>query len=275
MELHTISPEAGYTQEDVIELGKIMSGWRPKWSKSKDQGADIKFDLERHEPGKYVLGKEYKKGGKSLKIAIKDLVNHPSCRKFIAKLCRYLITDKPTTEMIRPIIKAWEISDGFLPEVHKAAIQVAFDYNDKYKKFQNPENWWLQMIYMSGATDVHPTPEKIMDKYVLGQDMYYKVKFSDWLLEDLGHNPYLSKQPNGYSDLSTDWMSTELIIRRLKYAGKGFQLLKSADQVDDTLHERIVRNNFDNPDKILILSKNKSNKNKHIILFNHPEEAKA
>ncbi len=33
MELHTISPEAGYTQKDVQELAKIMTGWRPKWSK--------------------------------------------------------------------------------------------------------------------------------------------------------------------------------------------------------------------------------------------------
>ena len=39
---------------------------------------------DRHEPGKKnVLGKTYKGGGKSLKIVIKDLVNHPSCREFI------------------------------------------------------------------------------------------------------------------------------------------------------------------------------------------------
>ena len=38
-------------------------------------------------------------------------------------------------------------------------------------------------------------------------------------MEDIGH-PYLSKQPNGYSDLAEDWMSPELIIRRLIYADK-------------------------------------------------------
>jgi hypothetical protein len=44
---------------------------------------------------KQFLGKTYKRGSKSLKIVIKDLVNHPSCREFIAtKLCRYLITDQ-------------------------------------------------------------------------------------------------------------------------------------------------------------------------------------
>ena len=162
MELHTISPKGGYTQEDVQELAKIMTGWRPKWTKRSDQGTDVRFMSDRHEPGKKtVLGKTYKKGRKSLKIVIKDLVNHPSCREFIAtKLCRYLITDHPTKQMIAPIIKAWEKSDGHLPEVHKAAIKVAFEYNDKYKKFQNPENWWLQTINMSGASYAYPVPEK-------------------------------------------------------------------------------------------------------------------
>ena len=122
MELHTISPEAGYTQEDVIELAKIMTGWRPDWSKRKDHGNDVGFESDKHEPGKKrVLGKEYKSGRKGIKLAIKDLVNHPSCRNFIAtKLCRYLITDEPTPQMIAPVVKAWEQSDGFLPEVLKS-----------------------------------------------------------------------------------------------------------------------------------------------------------
>ena len=61
--------------------------------------------------------------------------------------------------MIAPVIKAWEQSDGYLPEVHKAAIKVAFEYNDKYRKFQNPENWWLTTINMSGSTDKYPVSE--------------------------------------------------------------------------------------------------------------------
>jgi uncharacterized protein (DUF1800 family) len=52
MELHTISPEGGYTQEDVQELAKIMTGWRPKWTKKSDQGTDVRFMSDRHEPGK-------------------------------------------------------------------------------------------------------------------------------------------------------------------------------------------------------------------------------
>ncbi len=278
MELHTISPEGGYTQEDVMELAKIMTGWRPKWTKKSDQGTDVRFMSDRHEPGKkIVLGKTYKNGRKSLKIVIKDLVNHPSCREFIAtKLCRYLITDKPTKQMIAPIIKAWEQSDGLLPEVHKAALKVAFEYNDKYKKFQNPENWWLQTVNMSGASYSYPTPEKMMDKFQLGVLVSQTLREPDWLLENIGCHPFRSKQPNGYSDISTDWLSTELIIRRLMYAKEAFHKYKIKDQLDDTIHEKIIRTNFDNPDKILkIVSKAKSNEEKHMILFNLPEVLRA
>jgi uncharacterized protein (DUF1800 family) len=278
MELHTISPNGGYTQEDVQELAKIMTGWRPKWSKKLDQGSDVRFMSDRHEPGKKtVLGKTYKRGSKSLKIVITDLANHPSCREFIAtKLCRYLITDQPTKQMIAPIIKAWEKSDGHLPEVHKAAIKVAFEYNNKHQKFQNPENWWLQTINMSGASYAYPIPEKKMDKYILGNLVSEELRQPDWRLENIGYHPYKAKQPNGYSDISTDWLSTELIIRRLMYAKEAFHMYKTMDQLDLKIHEKIIQTNFDNPDKILkTVSKAKSNEEKHMILFNLPEVLRA
>ena len=83
-------------------------------------------------------------------------------------------------------------------------------------------------------------------------------------------------RPNGYSDLEKDWLSTELVIRRLMYAKKAFHQYEVKDQIDDTIHERIIRTNFDNPDKILkIVSKAKTNEEKHMILFNLPEVLKA
>ena len=275
MELHTISPKGGYSQEDVQELAKIMTGWRPKWTKKSDHGTDIKFMSDRHEPGKKtVLGKEYKRGRKSLKIVIKDLVNHPSCREFIAtKLCRYLITDNPTKDMITPIIKAWERSDGHLPEVHKAAIKVAFEFNDKHNKFQTPENWWLQMGRMTDAK--WPPSDDKFDTYQLGYgpDPYQAKPHK--FMKDMGHHPYLSQQPNGFSDLAEDWMSPELIIRRFLYARQGYINLKP-DNKNDEFFEKVVTNNFDNPDKILkIVAKAKSNEEKHMILFNLPEVLRA
>ena len=275
LELHTVSPDCGYTQEDIIQMAYIMSGWRPKWGKKRLETGDVHFNPDAHEPGtKMVLGKKYKSGRKSLSAVITDLVNHPSCRKFIAmKLCRYLITDNPTKEMMEPIIKAWEKSDGFLPEVHKAAIEVAFNYSDRHNKFQNPENWLLQMSKMSDV-DLIPTP-KLMDLYNLGQKPTNGQRSSEHLLRELGHHPYLAKQPNGWSDISDDWMSPELLIRRLVYAKEAYYRKSGKSQTPE-FYEEMVQKNYDNPNEILqILSQHKELVHKHVILFNLPETLKS
>ena len=277
LELHTVSPNSGYTQDNITELALIMTGWAPddKYWKTKLETADVKFQRKYHEPGKKIFwGKEFPKGSKGLRAAVNFLVNHPSCREFIAyKLCRYLITDYPTKEMTDPIIKAWQKSDGFLPEVHKAAIEVAFKFNDKYSKFQNPENWWLQMSRMTDAK--WPPKDERFDTYRLGGGPDpYQAKPS-WFMEDIGHHPYLSKQPNGYSDLAEDWMSPELIIRRLIYARQGYINLKS-DNKNNEFFEKVVDKNFDNPDKIMkLLNQNEKPIDRHILLFNLPEVFRA
>ena len=271
LELHTVSPKAGYTQEDVIQLAYIMTGWQRKWSKTRLETGNIWFNPEYHEPGnKKVLGKEYKRGKKTLAVVIKDLVNHPNCRDFVAeRLCRYLVTDEPTKEMKQPIIDAFERSDGFLPEIHKAAIKVAFDYNDKFKKFQTPENWFIQVAKL-GDLEWPPSPET-MDSYELGITPTRKQRSPERLLRNIGQHPYRAKQPNGWSDHSDDWISPELLIRRLVYAKLSHSFSKMQNNNED-YYQNIVEKNFDNPDKIMKYLNQKSRiVEKQTLLFNHPE----
>ena len=107
LELHTISPKAGYTQEDVINTAYIMTGWGFTGWKKGHKG-DLKktgYEHYNHEPGTHkVLGKEYKtlgfskktKGKKQLRELVDDLCSSESCRNFIAwKLCRHFICDDP------------------------------------------------------------------------------------------------------------------------------------------------------------------------------------
>jgi uncharacterized protein (DUF1800 family) len=275
LELHTVSPAAGYTQEDITQLAYIMTGWMSGYSKSTSDTLPVEFNKDRHQPGKKtVFGKTYKGGKKGLANVIKDLVNHPDCRDFIAtKLCRYLITDNPTEEMKKPIIKAFKDSDGFLPEIHKAAIRVAFEYNDQYKKFQNPENWFIQMAKLADFS--WPSSPTIMDLYELGRKPQSAHTRPQHKLSELGHNPYGSKQPNGFSDLEVDWISPELLIRRLVSAKDSFELTKSKNN-NFKFYKNIVHKNFDNPEKIFqYLDKAKRAYEIQILLFNHPEFLRA
>ena len=275
LELHTVSPASGYTQEDITQLAYVMTGWRLGWSKSAKDTMPVEFDKDYHQPGKKtVFGKTYKSGKKGLANVIKDLVNHPNCRDFIAtKLCRYLITDNPTEEMKRPIIKAFKDSDGFLPEIHKAAIRVAFEYNDQYQKFQNPENWFLQMAKLADFS--WPPSPTIMDLYEVGKKPQLVHKRPLHTLEGLGHFPYGSKQPNGFSDFEVDWTSPELLIRRLVYAKDFFEFTKSKNN-NFKFYKNIVKKNFDNPERIIkYLEKANKHYEAQILLFNHPEFLRA
>ncbi len=277
LELHTVSPKAGYTQEDVIQLAYIMTGWQQRWSKKNLETGNVWFNSEYHQRGKKnVLGKEYKKGKKGLANVIKDLVNHPNCREFVAdRLCRYLITDEPTKEMKQPIIDAFKKSDGYLPEIHKAAIKVTFEFNNKYKKFQTPENWFIQVAKIGDLQ--WPPSKEIMDAFELGFKPTRKQRLPEKILRRLGHHPYRAKQPNGWSDHSEDWISPELLIRRLFFADRSYSFIKQENDNKEFI-EKIVKNNFDKPDLISdYMFKNmvhrKSERN--VLLFNHPEFLKA
>ena len=271
LELHTVSPKAGYTQEDIIQLAYIMTGWQQKWNKSQLETGNVWFNPEYHQPGKKkVLGKEYKSGKKSLGNVIKDLVNHPNCRNFVAeRLCRYLITDEPTKEMKQPIIDTFKRSDGNLTEIHKAAIKVAFDYNDKFKKFQTPENWFIQVAKIGNLQ--WPLSPDVMGAYELGFKPTRKQRSPERLLRNMGHHPYRAKQPNGWSDHSDDWISPELLIRRLVYA-KLSASFSSMENNHGEYFKNIVEKNFDNPSKIMkYLNQKNRFVEKQTLLYNHPE----
>ena len=52
LELHTVSPNSGYKQEDIVQMAYIMTGWRPKWGKTRLETGDVHFDSQYHQPGK-------------------------------------------------------------------------------------------------------------------------------------------------------------------------------------------------------------------------------
>ena len=248
MELHTISPAGGYTQEDVIALSYVMAGWETRHTKKRQECNPVRFNQRNHQPGTHtVLGKAYKQRGldssNKLMDAIEDLCAHPQCRQFIAtKLCRHFICDDPTEAMTAPIVAAWEQTDGHLPAVHKALLQVAWGHTGVEKKFHNPEVWLLQMIKMGGIS-WPPTPKTMT--YSFKNKPRHNQTQPEKTMREIGLSPYRPQQPNGYSDMSSDWLSPELLIRRLAFASEsGGRLPKDID------FDALIDRNFDNADEV-------------------------
>ena len=95
-----------------------------------------------------------------------------------------------------------------------------------------------------------PPVEDKFDNYITGYGLDPWQAKPHKFMKDMGHHPYLSQQPNGYSDKAEDWMSPELIIRRLLYARQGYINLKP-DNKNDEFFKIVVEKNFDNSDKIM------------------------
>ena len=270
LELHTVSPRAGYNQNDVIDMSKVMSGWMHKKHKStkKEENVPIKFVDSYHDSGPFnVLGKKYVESfGTSaskgmLRKVIKDLVRHPDCIKFISnKLCNHFITENPTAEIVDPVIIAWKKSDGDLKTIHEAVINQAFKFSH-LKKFQQPETWLLQFIKMSGIEyfpsnydyDFKSKPARILGKP------------SRWL-RNLGHRPFRPLQPNGWSDFEEDWMSPEFLFRRIGMI-KVQHDKKRLNHLNNNYIDIIVSKNFDNKNEVLNYINSAKSSERSLALF--------
>ena len=250
LELHTVSPEAGYTQDDVINLAYIMTGWGHKWNNKVLETGDVWFDQDKHQKGeKIVLGKKYKNEGKrELSKVIHDISRHPQCIKFVStKLCRHFITDNPTKDMVDPVIKAWTNSNGNLIKIHKAVIQQAYKNNNFTYKFQLPEVWIMQL---SRIFDLNlPISSKKMN-YEFKFEPSNRQEQLTWYLNEVGHSPYRPKQPNGWSDYEVDWISPELLLRRLWFASNEIPNHVKIENYSHSFMSLCLERNFDNHERM-------------------------
>ena len=95
MELHTLGVNGGYTQKDVTEVARVLTGWTLKQPR---QGGGFIFEERMHEPGdKRVLGHRIKSSGeKEGREVLHILAHHPSTAKFIStKLAMRFVSDDP------------------------------------------------------------------------------------------------------------------------------------------------------------------------------------
>ena len=118
MELHTISPAAGYTEVDIREAAKIPSGWgiifnKPIKGKGNWNGTTDYENIyvpSHAEPGnKTVLGERFSSGKGALRKLVNFLSERPETRTFICrKLCLHFVSDTPSADDLRHVEQAWQ-----------------------------------------------------------------------------------------------------------------------------------------------------------------------
>jgi len=201
MELHTLGVNGGYTQADVTQVARVLTGWtvdRPQ------RGGGFKFDENRHEPGdKRVLGKEIKENGEQEGIELLHmLATRPATAKFISrKLAVRFVGDNPPQSLVDRMTRSYLTSDGDISVVlktlfHSPELWAAGTYRAKVK---TPIEFVVSAARASNATTDNLQPLANA-------------------LHDMGMTLYGSVPPTGYNWQSSTWVSTGALVNRMNFA---------------------------------------------------------
>jgi uncharacterized protein (DUF1800 family) len=199
LELHTLGVNGGYTQHDVLELAKILTGWTISGLTGGSIG--FAFDPLRHEPGtRTVLGKKYGDGGvEQGERAIRDFCRDPSTATFVAtKLVTHLVGDQPSPAAIERIATVFRRSDGDLREVSNALIDLPDAWSPDTRKFRTPQDWLVAVLRAFGATD--PDMRLINALRQLRQPLW---------------SP---QAPKGFGDTTQEWADPDSLLNRAELA---------------------------------------------------------
>ena len=108
LELHTLGVRSGYTQTDVTNFAKVLTGWTWMPPAEPEHGGEFVFVKRLHEPGEQtVLGKLYPDTGvEQGRAVLADLARHPATAQHIAqKLARHFVADEPPPALVAKLAK--------------------------------------------------------------------------------------------------------------------------------------------------------------------------
>ena len=201
LELHALGVDGGYTQQDVEELAKILTGWTVTGLQDGGPTLGFAFQDALHEPGpRAVLGVRYTDAGAAQgERVIRDLCRHPSTSRFIAtKLVAHFIADAPPAAAVARVAKIFRSSDGDLRAVAAALIDVQEAWSDETRKFRTPQDWLVAALRAFGAREV-------------GQ-MTVPV------LRQLRHPLWAPQSPKGFGDSVQEWADPDSLLNRAELA---------------------------------------------------------
>src|SRR5208282_5439761 len=138
MELHTLGVNGGYTQADVTQVARVLTGWTVD---KPQRGGGFKFDENRHEPGtKKVLGKKIKEHGEQEgRELLHMLASRPATARFLSrKLAIRFVGDEPPQTLVDRMAKSYMASGGDIAAVlktlfHSPEFWARDDYRAKVK----------------------------------------------------------------------------------------------------------------------------------------------
>jgi uncharacterized protein (DUF1800 family) len=203
MELHTLGVDGGYTQQDVINVARILTGWGIQ--RGGGEGVAFEFKAWAHDTGeKVVLGQKFPAGrGMDEGFALlKLLANHPSTMRHVsAQLCQRLVSDDPPDGCIDAGVHAWQRTHGDMREVVGAIIRSPEFWALEYRgaKTKTP----LEFV-VSAMRAINASPDTLP---ALAQ-----------AVARLGQPLFLDQPPTGYPETQESWVNAGALLARFNIA---------------------------------------------------------
>ena len=215
LELHTLGVGGGYSQRDVQELARVLTGLgvnmtenRPKLKPAQEaqyrRDGLMEFNPARHDFGeKHLLGITVKGDGYGELDQVLDLLaRHPSTARFVSrKLAQQFVADEPPPALVERMAERWLQSDGRIAEVLRVMVNSPEFEASLGRKFKDPTQYVVSAVRLAYA-----------DKVVLNTG-----PMIGWLYR-LGQAPYNRQTPDGYPLDESAWAGPGQMTTRFEIA---------------------------------------------------------
>lgn len=201
LELHTLGVDGGYSQEDVIEAARILTGWTIR---DPNHIGTFYFNPGMHDAGeKQFLGYEFPAGhGEDEGERLLDIIaRQPATAHFIAfELCRRFVSDSPSTDLVQRAAATFTRTDGDISEVMRTIIESP--------EFFSPATFRAKVkspfeVVVSTLRALDATPD------TLQRDVQAVARLGEPLWGHLA--------PDGYPETGDAWLNTGSILNRINF----------------------------------------------------------
>ncbi|HLQ59607.1 MAG TPA: DUF1800 domain-containing protein [Gemmatimonadales bacterium] len=221
LELHTLGVDGGYTQQDIIEVARIFTGWSIE---PPERGAGFVFRDWAHDRGtKQVFGLTFQDDGKDEGIRLlKFLANqHATMHHVSAKLCTRFVADEPPDGCIDAAVAAWQKTRGDIRAVLRAI-------------FTSPDFWTPQVVRSKVKT---PLEFVVSALRATGIEPDTSPRLAQ-LVARLGEPLYQQPAPTGYAETEVHWVNSGALLARMNAAMAIAKDCSSVPAIED--HAQLV-----------------------------------
>lgn len=227
MELHTLGVDGGYTQQDVTQAARVLTGWtvypmgdygnnavvkrlieRMGEERMKKQGfvrdGDFFFAANRHDKNeKIVLGKKFAadQGLQEGVELLNMLARHPATAKFISrKLAIRFVNDNPPQALVDKMAQTFLSRNGNIREVLITMVS-------------SPEFWSPEAVR---AKTKSPFELAISSVRSLNAEVNAPFQLFNWITR-MGQRIYYYQAPTGFPDKGQYWINTGALLNRMNF----------------------------------------------------------